>query len=42
LINLGVARKGPSDCSEHEWYKASDDEDHCYHCVVGVRRPSQL
>jgi hypothetical protein len=40
LLNRGVAKKGASDCGDHEWYKATDDEDHCYHCEVGVRRPS--
>jgi hypothetical protein len=42
LVQRGVAAKGRSDCGNHEWYKASDDEDHCYHCRVGVRRPSQI
>jgi hypothetical protein len=41
LVDLGVAGKGRSDCGNREWYKASDAEDHCYHCTVGVRRPSQ-
>ena len=40
LVNLGVARKGRRDCGEHDWYKSTDHEDHCYHCEVGVRRPS--
>jgi hypothetical protein len=34
--------KGMHDCGNHEWYKASDDEDNCYHCSVGVRRPSMF
>ncbi len=42
LVELGVAAKGASDCGNHEWYRSSDDEDRCYHCAVGVRRPSQL
>jgi hypothetical protein len=40
LINLGVARKGLQDCREHDWYKSTEAEDRCYHCDVGVRRPS--
>jgi hypothetical protein len=31
--------KGQRDCGDHDWYKATDAEDHCYHCVA-VRRPS--
>lgn len=42
LIKLGVARKGRRDCGDHDWYKSSDREDHCYHCVAGVRGPSAL
>jgi hypothetical protein len=42
VLNLGVARKGRRDCRDHDWYKASDAEDRCYHCEVGVRRPSIL
>ncbi len=42
LIDLGVAAKGRRDCGEHAWYKQSDAEDRCYHCVVGVRRPSRF
>lgn len=42
LIHLGVANKGASDCGAHDWYKDTDAEDRCYHCEVGVRRPSQL
>jgi hypothetical protein len=40
LVNRGVARKGRRNCGDHHWYKSSAKEDHCYHCVVGVRRPS--
>lgn len=40
LIDIGVAGKGRHDCGDHEWYKATDDEDRCYHCSVGRRRPS--
>ncbi len=40
LVNLGVAAKGRRDCGRHDWYKSSDEEDRCYHCQVGVRRPS--
>lgn len=32
--------KGRDDCGQHDWYKATDGEDHCYHCSPGVRRPS--
>jgi hypothetical protein len=42
LVNLNVAAKGRRDCGEHEWYKASEDEDLCYHCETGARRPSQF
>ncbi len=42
LVDLGVAAKGTTDCGNHDWYKAADEEDHCYRCVVGVRRPSQF
>ncbi len=41
LVNRGVARKGRKDCGAHEWYKSSDAEDRCYHCLLGVRRPSE-
>lgn len=40
LVDLGVAGKGRKACGDHDWYKATDDEDHCYHCKVGIRRPS--
>jgi hypothetical protein len=40
LIDRGVARKGSADCGDHEWYKSTEDEDRCYHCEEGVRRPS--
>ena len=42
VVRLGVARKGTHDCGQHEWYKATDDVDYCYHCVIGIRQPSQL
>lgn len=35
-----LVRKGRGDCGQHEWHKATDAEDHCYHCAPGVRRPS--
>ncbi|GAB4083045.1 hypothetical protein GCM10028783_39950 [Modestobacter muralis] len=37
LIDRGVALKGRRDCGSHEWYRATDVEDRCYHCEVGVR-----
>jgi len=40
VVNRGVAAKGRGDCGAHEWYKQDDGEDRCYHCEVGVRRPS--
>jgi hypothetical protein len=40
LVNRGLVAKGRKDCRDHEWYKSTDDEDRCYHCEVGVRRPS--
>ncbi|MDP9386837.1 MAG: hypothetical protein M3Q48_02635 [Actinomycetota bacterium] len=42
FVNLGVLAKGRRDCGDHEWYKASDEVDRCYHCEVGERRPSQF
>ncbi len=42
VIDLGIARKGRTDCGNHDWYKSRDAEDHCYHCEVGVRRPSEF
>ena len=42
LLDRGVARKGKHDCGQHEWYKSTDEEDRCYHCEVGIRRPSQF
>jgi hypothetical protein len=35
-----LSPKGRGDCGNHDWYKATDEEDCCYHCEVGVRRPS--
>lgn len=35
-------RKGRADCGNHEWYKSTDEEDRCYHCEIGVRRPSEF
>jgi len=29
--------KGRHDCGRHEWYRASEITDRCYHCVVGER-----
>jgi hypothetical protein len=40
LVNRGVAGKGRRDCGDHDWYKSSQEEDDCYHCEVGVRRPT--
>jgi hypothetical protein len=42
LVDLGVAAEGKSDCGNHDWYKYTDEEEHCYHYVVGVRRPSEF
>lgn len=28
--------KGSKDCGNHEWYKASEQTWHCYHCTPGV------
>lgn len=44
-LPLAISRlvaKGPRDCGEHDWYKSSDEEDRCYHCAVGGRRPSKF
>ena len=35
LLRLGVAREGPRDCGNHEWYKWTDATDLCYHCYLG-------
>jgi len=37
LVNLGVAGKGRRDCGDHQWYRADDNVEGCYHCDVGVR-----
>ncbi|BEL06471.1 hypothetical protein Q0Z83_046620 [Actinoplanes sichuanensis] len=37
LINRGVADKGATDCGNHEWYRATEQVEHCYHCSVGHR-----
>jgi hypothetical protein len=37
LVDLGIARKDASDCGAHEWYRANDEAEHCYHCSVGHR-----
>jgi hypothetical protein len=37
LIDLGIADKGVTDCGAHEWYRATDEVEHCYHCSVGKR-----
>ena len=37
LTDRGVAPKGRRDCGDHAWYRATDAEDRCYHCTVGVR-----
>ncbi len=42
MLDLGIAKKGKGDCLAHDWYKASEQEDRCYHCQVGIRRPSQF
>ena len=34
--------KGSGDCGNHEWYRSTDEEDRCYHCKPGVRRPSEF
>lgn len=31
MLNLGAARKGTRDCGNHEWCKATEDTDLCYH-----------
>ncbi len=37
-----VGPKGRGDCGNHEWYKSTDAEDHCYHCAAGFRIPSRF
>lgn len=29
--------KGARDCGDHEWYRATETTDACYHCRVGER-----
>lgn len=35
---------GSRDCREHEWFRADEQTDRCWHCVVGVRphRPTPI
>ena len=28
---------GDEDCGEHEWFRADEQTDRCWHCTVGVR-----
>lgn len=42
MLNRGAARKAQRDCGNHEWYKATETTDRCYHCEVGVRSPSEI
>lgn len=28
---------GNRDCGEHEWFRADEQTDRCWHCTVGVR-----
>ncbi|GAB2928853.1 hypothetical protein GCM10027280_15420 [Micromonospora polyrhachis] len=37
LVNRGLASKGTADCGDHEWYKADNEVERCYHCIVGQR-----
>jgi hypothetical protein len=39
---IGLSPKGRRDCGYHQWYKSTEDTDHCYHCEVGERSPSQI
>lgn len=34
---IDLFRKGRKDCGHHEWYRATDALDRCYHCDVGER-----
>jgi hypothetical protein len=38
----GLISKGKRDCGNHEFYRVTHEEDRCYHCSVGVRRPSHF
>jgi hypothetical protein len=29
--------KGRRDCGNHEWHRATEETDRCYHCEIGVR-----
>jgi hypothetical protein len=35
---------GNQDCGEHEWFRADEQTDRCWHCTVGVRehRPAPI
>jgi hypothetical protein len=37
LVDRGVAAKATVDCGDHEWYKADNSVEHCYHCTQGHR-----
>jgi len=41
LVKLGLAAKPERDCGDHDWYKATQAEEHCYHCTVGRRSHTQ-
>jgi len=28
---------GTKDCGQHEWFRADEDTDYCYHCQIGER-----
>jgi len=35
---------GSEDCGRHEWFRADEQTDHCYHCTAGEREhvPKQI
>jgi hypothetical protein len=37
MVDRGWFDKGSHDCGDHEWYRADEEVERCYHCVVGVR-----
>jgi hypothetical protein len=33
----GLLPPGRRDCGDHEWFRADEETDRCWHCVVGER-----
>lgn len=39
---VDLVPKGRRDCGAHEWHRADEATDRCYHCEVGVRAHEPL